>query len=245
MTTCRRSQVARPDAQLVVQGGQLGLQRLGARAVALGAVRVELDEPVGHRCGDLPEADGVQPDVRVALGVRLVLVRLVLVRAVLAELDDGQHVERPVVRLLLDRLVDRGLEAGRVDDEVGLADRADLARRQLEVVRLAPRLGQVGHVDGVAADPRGDELVRVEADDRRHRRVLLTGGRAGHGAAAAPGQGEGGGGGEGEVTAEDGHDHHRSGHDNGCRLRRDGPPDRTLSGDMHIRPRPTRRPAVS
>ncbi len=164
-------------AQLVVEGGQLGAQLLRALAVAVGAVRVDLGEPVGQRRADRGQALGVEPDVRVAalLGVLLVLgVLLALGVLLLAQLDGRQHVERAVGGLLLDGLVDGGLEAGGVDDEVGLAKRADLLRRELEVVRLAAGLGEVRDLDVVAADPLGQEGVRVEAG--RHRGAALVGG---------------------------------------------------------------------
>ncbi len=61
-----------------------------------------------------------------------------------------------------DRVVDRSLEAGLVDDDVGVVHRAELAGRELGVVRLGAGLGQAHDLDAVPADPRREVLERIE-----------------------------------------------------------------------------------
>jgi hypothetical protein len=60
-------------------------------------------------------------------------------------------VERAVRRCLLDRLVEGGLEAGDVEDEVCLADLGDLLRAEFEVMRLSTGRGQIDDLDGISA----------------------------------------------------------------------------------------------
>jgi hypothetical protein len=78
------------------------------------------------------------------------------------QLDGRARVERPVRGLLLDRLVDRRLEALEVDDEGGVADVGDLAGIELDVVRLGARFGQLGDRDRVRAEALAEEPQRVE-----------------------------------------------------------------------------------
>ena len=55
----------------------------------------------------------------------------------------GRGVDDVVVAALVDRVVDRGLEAPLVDHDVGVRELRGLPDGQLEVVRLLPGLGQV------------------------------------------------------------------------------------------------------
>ena len=71
-----------------------------------------------------------------------------------------------------DRVVDGGLEAREVDHDIGLADGADLARRELDVVRLGARRGEGRDRDEVAAHVLDDVLQRVERCQHREAVVL-------------------------------------------------------------------------
>ena len=84
-------------------------------------------------------------------------------------------VEHVLVPALRNGLVHRRLEALDVDDGIGVADRGDLARGQLDVVRLGTGLGQAGDGTVVTRDALGDELQGVE---RRHDLQLTRLGRA-------------------------------------------------------------------
>ena len=64
-----------------------------------------------------------------------------------------------------DGVVDRGLEAGQVDDEIGAVQPGDLRGGELDVVRLGAGRRQRADRDAVAAHLLGDELQGVE---RRH-----------------------------------------------------------------------------
>ena len=70
------------------------------------------------------------------------------------------------------RLVDGRLERARVDHQIRLSNRRDLARRELEVVRLRSRRRQAGDVGMIGRDALGDELERVEGDDDPQRTTL-------------------------------------------------------------------------
>ncbi len=97
----------------------------------------------------------------------VLLVGLAAVLVALLRRDEVQpccrgDVERGLLRLLVYRGVDRGLEVGLEDDDVGLGDRGDLSGAQLEVVGLGPRLGQPLHGDVLTADLLHCVLQRVE-----------------------------------------------------------------------------------
>jgi hypothetical protein len=117
--------------------------------------------------------------------VRVVAARLLVAVAAgqLEQRHGGGHVERAVLRLLLDRLVHGRLEAAQVGDHPGVADLADLARVQLDIVWLGARLGQVAHADRLGADPLAEELQGVE---RGHHVEPAVGETAGGIVAAAP-----------------------------------------------------------
>ena len=105
-------------------------------------------------------------------------------------------VEGPAGRLLRDGLVHRGLEALEVDDEPGVADLADLAGVELDVVRLGAGLGQLGDGHRVAADPLAEELQRVEGGHHVEPAVGREAARLVAAGRARADQQDGGGGGE-------------------------------------------------
>jgi len=130
--------------------------RFAARGGVVGGVcRVDLAEALGERVGDRGEPDRVEPQVRVLGGMA------VLVGAVEPGYQSAD-IEGVVGGLGLDRGVDGGLEPVEVDDERRVVHPGDLPGRQLEVVRLSPRLRQRGDAHSIPADPRGDEGERVE-----------------------------------------------------------------------------------
>ena len=151
--------VGEPGRVLVVQRDQLSAQGAGACVVRRGVLWVRLRQLRGERVADVGETQGVLPEVRVEL-VGLVRERL--------EPGDRGRVEGGALRVLLDAVVDRRLEALLVDDDVGLRDRDRLLDGELEVVRLGPGLGQVGDLDPVPADAFGRPGQRVEARGDLH-----------------------------------------------------------------------------
>ena len=112
-------------------------------------------------------AERVEPDVRIA-----------------SRADQRQpveEVERPAVRAV-DGSLERRLEAAaEVEDEVGGADALDVARRELDVVRLGAGRREVRDGHPVAADLLGRVRERIEAGDdrrcgrRRRRRAAAAG----------------------------------------------------------------------
>jgi len=78
------------------------------------------------------------------------------------------------------------LEAAQVHDEVGRLQVGDLARGELDVVRLGTRRGERLDVHAVAADGLGDHLERIERGE--HLEPAVVGGLR---ALGAPGQREG------------------------------------------------------
>ena len=61
-------------------------------------------------------------------------------------LAHAQQIQRPALAQV-DRVFERGLEAAAdVDDELGVADRLDVARRELDVVRLDTRRREIDDV---------------------------------------------------------------------------------------------------
>ena len=106
--------------------------------------------------------------------------------------ERGGHVDRVVGSLLGDGLVDGGLEALDVEDEVGLRDVGDLRGAQLQIVRLDARRGQGGDVGVGPADLLGGVLEWVEGGDdasgRRGSRCGLALRAARYGAGRAAGQ---------------------------------------------------------
>jgi hypothetical protein len=104
-----------------------------------------------------------------------------------------RDVEGGIRGLGLHGIVDGRLEAGEVQDGLGLRQLGDGLRRELEVVRLGAGLGQRRHLDEVAADALRDELEGVEGGRDRHP-VCSVGARRPIGAAVTtPGEHEGGG----------------------------------------------------
>ncbi|GAB3307920.1 hypothetical protein GCM10027298_29610 [Epidermidibacterium keratini] len=69
--------------------------------------------------------------------------------------------------LVLDRVVDGGLQTVLVDDEVCFLQRDDGLGGELHVMRLGTRLSEAGQLDAVTSDLLDEELLRVEADDDR------------------------------------------------------------------------------
>jgi hypothetical protein len=105
-------------------------------------------------------------------------------------------------------LVDGGLEAGLVDDEVGVADGAHLGGGELQVVGLGGRGREVVDAHQVAAHLLGHVLQGVEGRQHLQRAVVGPGARAvgGAGGECDRGQGERGGGGEGATKGR--HENH-------------------------------------
>ena len=89
--------------------------------------------------------------------------RALVVHAV--EIGGRCGVEDALRLRLVDRLVDRGLEAGQVHDRVSVDEGGDVAGRELEVVRLLPAGGQALDLHVRSADRRRHPLERVEAGD--------------------------------------------------------------------------------
>ena len=88
------------------------------------------------------------------------------------QVHDVGDVEDAALGVLLDRLVDGGLEAVLDDDEVGARQGHGAGERRLDVVRLHPRVGQAHDGDVGAADPLGDPGERVEACRHLHPAVV-------------------------------------------------------------------------
>ena len=81
--------------------------------------------------------------------------------------DSAQHVEA-LTRCSRDRLLHRRLEAVReIENDVRLLHLGNLARRQLDVVRLGARRRQVLHVDRRPPGALGRKGKRVEGCDDR------------------------------------------------------------------------------
>src|SRR5439155_14981150 len=79
------------------------------------------------------------------------------------ERDLRERVER-TARILqgLDGVVYRRLQTVKVKDETRVADRNDVGRSQLEVVRFGARRREVGNADRRTAQPLSDERERIE-----------------------------------------------------------------------------------
>jgi hypothetical protein len=180
------------DPELLVEPGQLAAQLLGTLA-ELGRVRrAELGHPGGDRVRDRGVPQWREPDVRIE--ALLGRVRHTVLERHVARLEgrDGADVERGVPSLTLHGLVDRGLEAVQVQDQVGLRDASHLPGRELQVVRFGAGGREVLHVGLVPAESLGQEGQRVEG--RRDVQALAltsSGGRcAGHRRAAARREGQ-------------------------------------------------------
>ncbi len=104
------------------------------------------------------------------------LALLVRVRLAGEQGQAGGDVDGPVGGLLRHGLVDGGLEALDVEDEVGGGDLGDLGGGELEVVRLDAGRGEGRDGHGVAADLRGR---RTRAGRRRPRPTRCRRRRAG------------------------------------------------------------------
>ena len=119
-------------------------------------VGVELRELLRHGVADIGKHQRVLPEVRIGLvGVDTVL-------AERHQVDYVVDVEDVALGVLIDRVVDGRLEATLVDDQVGVDDLGGLVDRELEVVRLLARLGEVLDRGQVAGHPLRDVLQRVE-----------------------------------------------------------------------------------
>ena len=126
---------------------------------------VEPGQVGGHGVADLGEQRGVEPEVRVDVAVLVVVARAPRRRALVsvAQVDHVGDVEHPALGVLLDGLVDGGLEAVLDHDEVGPGQRDGAREGRLDVVGLHAGVGEADHVDVGAADPLGDPGQRVEA----------------------------------------------------------------------------------
>ena len=184
-----RSQFGETVGELAVERLEVGTQRLRARGEVGGVVGVDLGQRGGHGVAEGRHPERVEPEVRVEAAVDALLVVVTVVRCVVVvghvheglEADDRRGVEHVTAGVLVDRVVDRRLQAALVHDEVGLGDQGRLLDRRLEVVRLLAGRRQVVDRDDVTADPVGDELERVE----RGRDLDAAAGVVGEGAAAA------------------------------------------------------------
>ena len=77
----------------------------------------------------------------------------------------AEHVDRGTVSLG-DGILDRGLEpARRVDHEARIPDRLDVARRELDIVRLGPGWREVHDLGSVGHDLLGRPGQRIEGRD--------------------------------------------------------------------------------
>ena len=137
-----------------------------------GPGRIGRREPLGQGVADVSQAGRVEPEVGV--GDRPAATVLPSSTPVRSSRAAGGDVEGLVAGLVGRRLVDRRLEAAEVDDEVGVGHGGHVRGAQLQVVGLGPRLGEVGDLDGRAADPLRRVLERVEAGHHVQRR-LATG----------------------------------------------------------------------
>src|SRR5690606_25593754 len=124
-------------------------------------------------------------------------VRAGVLARVLLEPGGLRGVDDVLRRALLDALVDRGLEAREVDDEVGVADPAHLRGGELEVVGLRRGRREVGDGDVLAADLLDDVLERVEGREHLEPPVVTASAAAGGACRDERGAGEGGGGDQG------------------------------------------------
>jgi hypothetical protein len=71
-------------------------------------------------------------------------------------------------RVLVDRIVDGGLEAPLEHDDVRFDDPRSLLERDLQVVGFAARLREVRDGRAVTGDALGDVLQRIEGSNRVH-----------------------------------------------------------------------------
>ncbi len=106
--------------------------RGGATAVVGGMAGVAGGEPVGDRVDDGLHPHRVDPDVRVGPGRR----RLGETAVGRLHVDERGEVEQRALRCLRGGLVHGGLEPVQVDDDGCVLEGADLARGQLDVMRL-------------------------------------------------------------------------------------------------------------
>lgn len=154
-------------------------------------------------CGSAP-ALGAVVVPGLLLGVLLGAVVVALVAdlgAVLLQRREGGGVDGVLDAGLGDRVVDGGLDALEVEDDVGLAELADLLRLELQVVGFDAGLGERVDGDVVAAYLLGQVLHGVERRDHvQLAAASLVGGVGGSGAggegddAERDGSGDGGGG---------------------------------------------------
>ena len=157
--------------ELAVERAQVGDEGLGVRAVGRGVVRVGAREPLAEGGHDGQEPRGVEPEVRV-LGPAssacsscssAVSPAWSCPSSVAAsEVGVRGDVDPGVRRLGRDGLVDGGLEAREVHDDVGAGQAPHRLGCQLEVVGLGAGLREAGDLDVLAADPLGRPLERVE-----------------------------------------------------------------------------------
>ncbi len=132
--------------------------------------------------------------------LRLALVLGVLLGVLIGGEQVGgvRGVDDALGAVLLQRLIDRGLEAGEVDRDVGLRQLGGLLHPELEVVRLLAGARQVDHDCVLAADPLGQELQRVHRRHHGDRAVVRAGGVV---SAGCEGEQQQGGGGQSEGAA--------------------------------------------
>lgn len=152
-----------------VEVGEVGDERVRGGGVGRGVVGVDVTEGVGDGRGQRGEPLRVEPEVGIE---RVVVVLVVLLGVVIRtgdEVGDVGGVDHVLGVARVDGLVDGALEAGQVQDEVGLADGPNLSRGQLDVMRLGPGGRQRGDGDELAAHLLGDVLQRVEGREHLHR----------------------------------------------------------------------------
>ena len=147
-----------PGGESGVERGEVGRQGGGVRGVGVSVVGVGLGERGGDRVGKGHQALRVEPEVGVG-GVALLAYMA-------GDQVDGVGGVDDVRRFAgSDGGVDRALEPGQVDHQVGLADGPDLARRELDIVRFGAGRRQRADRDEVAAHLLGDVLQRVEGGE--------------------------------------------------------------------------------
>ncbi len=137
--------------ELTVELLEVGDQDVGGGRIA---------ERLGHGAGHRSEAHGIEPHVRIRPFGSLDRQR------------DWEQVDRAIPAR--DRVLERRLElASQVEDDVGVDHALDVARGELEVVRLRTGWREVRHLC-VGRDPLGQEGERVEGGNHSRCRCRLV-----------------------------------------------------------------------
>jgi hypothetical protein len=155
--------------EIIVEPEELASEAIEVGTVRAGSFRILRDQALRHRFRDARQAQRIQPHVRID-------------PAFVANIGHLEHVDG-ISLDLLDRILDRRLEAAtHEEDEVGLGERPNLARAQLDIVRLRPAGHEIGGIDPVAGDPVHHERDRIDGRDHPGlaRGLSGSGAREGH-----------------------------------------------------------------